>query len=51
MERKKRKNEFPIIFMTNEEYKKLKEKEMEKELEDLNNFLESDFMTDFMKHM
>lgn len=44
-------NEYPIIFMTNEEYKKMKELEMEKELADWTNFLNSDFMSDFLKHM
>lgn len=40
----KEKNDFPIIFMTNEEYKKTKEKEREKEDEEWINFLNSDLM-------
>ncbi len=47
----KEKNDFPIIFMTNEEYEEMREKEMEKEDEEWSDFLESDLMMRLGKYL
>lgn len=45
---KKEKNEYPIIFMTYDEYKKKEEEKLQKELESYRNLLDSDFMKNIM---
>lgn len=45
---KKEKNEYPIIFMTCEEYSKMKEEKMKEDLENWKKFLNSDIFNSFI---